>query len=89
MLKKERAYQFRERLCQVHPANIRDESIAPLDNEYVLTDGIVISLPCDHSNVTLNAAKDFCDFLFTSMGLSGRYTKKSGGDITITSRAAE
>ncbi len=84
MLKKERAYQFRERLCQVHPANIRDESIAPLDNEYVLTDGIVISLPCDHSNVTLNAAKDFCDFLFTSMGLSGRYTKKSGGDITIT-----
>ncbi len=84
MLKKERPYQFRERLCQVHPANIRDFSLVPAEDEYVLNDGIVISVPADCGNIIINAAKDFCDYLYTSMDLSGRFTKQQGGNITVS-----
>lgn len=83
MLHEERRFQFRQRLCQVHPADIRDDSLAATDSEFVLFDGLVISIPDDASDVIITAAKDFCDFLFTSMNISARYAKKSGGEISI------
>ena len=83
MLHQERPYQFRERLCVVHQAGIRDFSLECTPEEYALPDGLVISLPPEGSDVTLTAVKDFCDFLFTSMALSARYTRQSGGNITL------
>lgn len=83
MNKVERKYQFRERLSQVHPANIRDHSLTKNTDEYELHEGLVISLPPDAGEVALTGAKDFCDFLYTSMHISARYTQWGRGDITV------
>ncbi|MBE6929092.1 MAG: hypothetical protein E7463_02330 [Ruminococcaceae bacterium] len=83
MLKEERRFQFRERLSQVHPTDIRDESIAKAADELLLDDGLIIRLPNDAGDVILTAARDFTDFLFTSMNVSARFAKKGSGEITL------
>lgn len=83
MNKAEKKYQFRERLFQVHPANIYDASLQKRAEEYELEEGLVIRLPEDCGEVTITGAKDFCDFLFTSMNISARFTKRGSGQITI------
>ena len=79
----ERKYQFRERLSQVHPKNIRDFSFQKRDNEYEIKEGLVIALPADCGDVTVTGARDFCEFLFDSMNISARFTKAGRGDVTI------
>lgn len=83
MNKAERKYQFRERLSQVHPVNICDSSLKKREDEYELEEGLVIRLPEDCGDVTITGARDFCDFLFTSMNISARFTKRGSGQITI------
>ena len=83
MNKAEKKYQFRERLFQVHPENIYDASLQKRAEEYELEEGLVIRLPEDCGEVTITGAKDFCDFLFTSMNISARFTKRGSGQITI------
>lgn len=70
MLKKEQNYEFRKRLLTVHQPDRRDASLRPEPEEFVFTDGAVIYLPEDADEVMLTAARDFADYLFTSMGVS-------------------
>lgn len=69
-MKQERNYAFRERMLQVHEKNLRDDNLLPLSDELELKDGLVISFAPDADEVVLTAAKDFLDFLFTSMHVS-------------------
>ena len=84
MLKEEKRFQFRERLSQVHPAGIRDPEAQVEDNEFELSDGAVIRLPENAGEVLFTAARDLCDFLFLSMELSARFTKRGQGTVTVT-----
>ena len=83
MLKKENKHQFRERLCIVHPQNIRDRSIKKAENEYEIADGAVIALPPDAGEVAVTGARDFCEYLFDSMNVSSRVARSGSGEITV------
>jgi len=69
-MKIENHYDFRKRMLQVHAKNIRDFSQQPTAQEMQLQDGVAIVVAPDADEVVLTAAKDFLDYLFTSMGLS-------------------
>ena len=70
MLREERNYEFRKRLLTLHKEGIRDKNRIPLDNEFIITDGCIVQLPEEAGDVMLSAAKDFVDYLFTSMEVS-------------------
>ena len=88
MLHEEKKYQFRERLSVVHPANIRDFQLVKAADEFELTDGLVISIPADADEVVLTGARDFCEFLFDSMDISARISRKRTGAVTVVIDAA-
>lgn len=66
----EKHYDFRKRLAQVHKPGLRDFDAASADNELELANGCRIIITKDASEVTVTAAKDFADYLFTSMNVS-------------------
>jgi len=66
----EKNYDFRKRMQEIHKTGLRNDTLVPKENELVLADRLVICLPADADDVILTAAKDFADFLFTSMDLS-------------------
>ena len=69
-MKKELNYHFRKRLLQVHEKDVRDFSVLPLSDELEIKDSVAIYLAKDADEVVLTAAKDFLDYLFTSMQIS-------------------
>ena len=69
-MKKENNYDFRKRMLQVHRKDVRDYTIMPGADELVLQDGFSVILPETEDVVVETAAKDFIDYLFTSMGIS-------------------
>lgn len=69
-MKTEKHYEFRKRLAQVHKQNIRDHQLTAASDELVLSDGCRIVISPAASEVTVTAAKDFVDYLFTSMNIS-------------------
>ena len=73
---KEKRYQFKEDLLKIHKKNRRDLSAAPCDNEFVISDGILLVVPKDASDVIMTAARDFEDYLFVSMNVSSMVTTK-------------
>ena len=83
----ERNYQFRERLLEIHKKNIRNINALRKDNEFEFKDGLCIYLPVKCSDVVLTAAKDFEDYLFTSMNVSAMLkcseAPKGGNCLTI------
>lgn len=83
MLKREKRFEFRKRLSEVYKLDVRNYEILKSDTEYEISDGSVISIPENSGEVLVTAARDFCDFLFCSINISARFTKKSGGDISI------
>lgn len=68
-MKKENAYAFREKLLKIHEENIGDISKRPRENELILSDGVVIEMMENPSEVIKTAALDFADYLTVSMGL--------------------
>jgi len=66
----EQNYDFRKRMQEIHKKDLRNFDLLPKPNEYVLPDRLAVCLPRNAGDVMLTAAKDFIDFLFTSMGLS-------------------
>lgn len=82
-LLKEQKYEFRKRLRCIHKEKIRDFSLAPLDNELSFSEGVSIVLPEDAGKVILCAAKDFLDYLFTSMKVSASLTYNHGLGIPV------
>lgn len=75
MLKKEKNYDFRKRMLEIHKKNIRNNQLKAENNETVLEDGAVIYVSENAGEVIITAAKDFVDFLFTSMNISVRVKK--------------
>ena len=69
-LKPEKNYEFRKRLLNLHPPDIRDKERKPNKDEFEIADGCVIWLPSDATDVQLTAAKDFVEDMFTSMAVS-------------------
>ena len=70
MLKIEHNYDFRKRMLAGHKPDLRDFSVMAQDDDCVLSDGVTLCVPKDAGEVILTAAKDFADFLFTSMRIA-------------------
>ncbi len=80
----EKLYDFKRRLSEVHRKNLRDFSKKPANNEYVLSDGLIIALPEDAGEVLLTAAEDFADYLLVSHRISARIAFSEKGDIVFS-----
>lgn len=81
MLQREKDYEFKKRLLTIHPENIRDKSLSPTDGEYEIKDGTVICVPYDASDVIMTGAKDFLDYLLTSMDISAMISRKADYNV--------
>ncbi len=92
MQKKEKNYDFRKRMLEIHKKNIRNNKLAAKENETVLEDGAIIYISENAGEVAVTAAKDFADFLFTSMNISARIKKgtaKAKENSVIVTTVAE
>lgn len=66
----EKNYDFCKRLLEVHKKDRRDPSLSPKENEFSFASPTAILLPQNADEMMLTAARDFADYLFTSMGVS-------------------
>lgn len=66
----EKNYDFCSRLLEVHQKNRVNPALIPEKNEFVFSSPTAILLPPDADEVALTAAKDFADYLFTSMNVA-------------------
>ena len=86
MLTKENNYDFRKRLQEIHEKNIRNNKLVPSGDELELVNGLTVFIPEYAGDVIVTAAKDFIDYLFTSMDISAmlKYGKDAkDGDILL------
>ncbi|MDD5698523.1 MAG: hypothetical protein PHH77_07885 [Victivallaceae bacterium] len=67
---KERKYGFRNRLNVVHKPDRRDSAVKAGKNELEINDDWKIIISSGSSPLTVKAAKDLQDYLFTSMSVS-------------------
>lgn len=79
----EAPYDFRKRLEVVHEPDARDVEAKPGEDEFVFSDGMVVSVPMDADDVMALAGKDFCDYLDVSMGVSVRFRRGGSGDVSV------
>lgn len=79
MLRKEANYDFRARLLEVHKPGRFDRAVKPDADEYVFRDGVRVVLPQNCNEVVLTAARDFADYLFTSMDVPAMLTYQGEG----------
>lgn len=63
-------YQFKRDMLNVHKKDRRNFSLMPDSDELELKNGFSIVVPENAGDVTMTAAKDFADYLFTSMKVS-------------------
>ncbi len=85
MLQKQRNYDFKTELLTVHKPNVRNESLFPENNEFVFTDGVKIYVQNPDSQIIMTAARDFVEYLFTSMNVSACIVKNpNGAAVTVT-----
>ncbi len=75
MLKNEKRYDFKKELLEIHKPDIRDFSLIPNIEEFVFGDIVTIVLPKNSDSVIYTAARDFTDYLFTSMQISSMISK--------------
>ena len=75
----EAPYEFRKRLDTVHEAGRRDPAAKPEADEFAFRDGAVVAVPKVSDEVMAVAAKDFCDYLDVSMGVSARFARGAAG----------
>ena len=66
----EKNYDFGKRLLEVHKKDRRDMSLTSTADEFVFESPVRILMPKDAGEVTVTAAKDFADYLFTSMNVT-------------------
>lgn len=83
MLKKERHYEFKNELLTLHKTDVRDYSVKKSDNEFQFETGMKVVIDKSASDVIVTAAKEFVDFMFTSMDISLLLVKGSFGDGEI------
>ena len=70
----EKRYDFKRELLNVHKDYRRDFSKKPLDNETEICEGIAIILPGNADKLIENAARDFSEYLYTSMKIGSVVT---------------
>lgn len=68
-MRKEIAYDFQKRLLTIHTPDLRDPKRTAKEGEYLLPDGVTVSMPADATEVVQTAVLDFIDYLKTSMGI--------------------
>lgn len=85
---KERNYEFRKRLLEVHKPNRRDFSVLPSENEVMIDENWEIVIPDDVARVLKVAAIDLQDYFSTSMQLSLKFriVEDIGPEISSGSR---
>ncbi|MBR6729167.1 MAG: hypothetical protein IKL80_03305, partial [Clostridia bacterium] len=80
----EKNYEFRKKLTDIHTKNLRKADLLPNAEEFALCDGFVIDISAAGGDVVLTAAKDFQDYMLTSMCVSGRISlRESGTDTNV------
>ena len=77
----ERNYDFCKRLLEVHKKNRRDKTLLPKDNEFCFEGPTAILIPDGAGEITVTAAKDFADYLFTSMNVTAYVDIDRGQDV--------
>ena len=80
-MRTENNYDFCKRLLEVHKKDRRDRSLLPTDNEFCFESPTAILIPENAGEVTVTAARDFADYLFTSMNVSAYVDFDRGQDI--------
>ncbi len=83
MLEKQRNYDFKTELLTVHKKDVRAEEARPESNEFAFQDGVKIYVQDYENQVIMTAARDFEEYLFTSMNVSSRIVK-SPKDATVS-----
>lgn len=76
MLKNEKNYDFRKRLCKPHSRIFVGEGRTPSSDEYALKKEITVSLQSD-GKVALTAAEDFKDYLKTAFGIKATFVEEN------------
>jgi len=85
LLKKEQRYEFRKRMLTIHKPGLRDVALVPAEADYVIRDGFTICVPEGAADVAWTAARDFADYLLTSMDVSAKVKKgQTKGPNTLT-----
>ena len=83
MLHTQQNYDFRKAMLEIHKKDLRDISVKPGADEFEIKDGMKIVIDENASDVILTAAKDFADYLYTSMGVSVFVKKGTPADGEI------
>ena len=78
MIKTEKNYEFRKKLIEIHKKDLRDYEIHSTSDEMEITDGYIIDISSENSDVVLTAAKDFQDYMLISMNVSVMVSLKKG-----------
>lgn len=65
MLRKEDKYEFRKRMLKVNKFGMRHGDVKTTEDDFVIRSGMTVCIPRDE--VVYTAAKDFGDFMYTSM----------------------
>ena len=73
----EEKFQFKAELLKVHKKNRRNKALTPSADEFEIKHGLFIVVPENAGIVTMTAARDFEDYLFTSMNVSSMVTTQS------------
>lgn len=68
-MRKESNYDFCKRLLTVHRTDLRSPALRPEADEFSFRDTLRICIPKDADEVLLTGAKDFTDYLFTTMNV--------------------
>ena len=84
MLKQENRYDFKKELLVVHKPDRRNFDLKNEENEFVIPNGLNIVLPDENDKVILHAAKDFVDYLMTSMKLSSMIVFEKSDAVCLT-----
>lgn len=66
---KEKNYDFCKRMLEVHKKDRRDKTRTPEKNEFEFKNTVGIFMPVNAGEIIVTAAKDFADYLFTSMNV--------------------
>jgi len=70
----ENRYDFKRELLNLHKGYRRDFSRKPMDSEVEICEGVAIILPDNADSLIENAARDFSEYLYTSMKIGSMVT---------------
>ena len=69
MFEREKQYDFRKKLLEVHKKNVRNTSLVCKNDELEIANGVCVVIPENANEVIYTAAKDFADYLLVSMNV--------------------